>query len=106
MATFDTIKSERTILKVDKKEAPVLAPYFQAEMERASATYEKKYKFKLDTPIQVEVYPNHTDFEVRTMGLPGLGALGCDVRGTWSRWTRRTAANLATSTGPRRCGMK
>jgi hypothetical protein len=26
--------------------------------------------------VQVEVYPDHEDFAVRTMGLPGLGALG------------------------------
>jgi tetratricopeptide (TPR) repeat protein len=40
------------------------------------AVYERKYQFKLKSPIQVEVYPNHEDFAVRTMGLPGLGALG------------------------------
>jgi cellulose synthase operon protein C len=45
-------------------------------MERAMATYEKKYKTKLKGPVQVEVYPDHEDFAVRTMGLPGLGALG------------------------------
>jgi hypothetical protein len=26
--------------------------------------------------VQVEVYPDHEDFAVRTMGMPGLGALG------------------------------
>ena len=26
--------------------------------------------------MQVEVYPDHEDFAVRTMGMPGLGALG------------------------------
>jgi tetratricopeptide (TPR) repeat protein len=31
---------------------------------------------KLPGPVQVEVYPNHEDFAVRTMGMPGLGALG------------------------------
>ena len=45
-------------------------------MERAIATYEKKYKLKLDRPVQVEVYPDHEDFAVRTLGMPGLGALG------------------------------
>ena len=45
-------------------------------MKRALATYEKKYGLKLDRPVQVEVYPDHEDFAVRTMGMPGLGALG------------------------------
>ena len=40
------------------------------------ATYEKKYQMKLPGPVQVEVYPDHEDFAVRTMGMPGLGALG------------------------------
>ena len=31
---------------------------------------------KLDKPVQVEVYPDHEDFAVRTLGMPGLGALG------------------------------
>jgi hypothetical protein len=31
---------------------------------------------KLSGPVQLEVYPNHEDFAVRTMGMPGLGALG------------------------------
>jgi thioredoxin-like negative regulator of GroEL len=45
-------------------------------MKLAMATYEKKYKVHLPAPVQVEVYPNHEDFAVRTMGMPGLGALG------------------------------
>ena len=40
------------------------------------ATYDKKYQMKLPGPVQVEVYPDHEDFAVRTMGMPGLGALG------------------------------
>jgi Tfp pilus assembly protein PilF len=71
-----TFTTPTTILKLDKKEATLLRPYFQEELDRAMATYEKKYKYKITGPVQVEVYPNHPDFEVRTMGLPGLGALG------------------------------
>jgi tetratricopeptide (TPR) repeat protein len=73
---YVTFKTDNTILKLHKKEAELLHPYFESEMRRAIATYEKKYKMKLDKPVQVEVYPNHEDFAVRTMGLPGMGALG------------------------------
>jgi len=73
---FRTFTTPTTILKLNHKEADALRPYFQAEMQKAMAVYEKKYKFKLPKPVQVEVYPNHPDFEVRVMGLPGLGALG------------------------------
>jgi tetratricopeptide (TPR) repeat protein len=73
---FKTFKTKNTIVKVDSKEAELLRPYVEGELKRAIATYEKKYQLKLDTPVQVEVYPNHEDFAVRTLGMPGLGALG------------------------------
>lgn len=73
---FVTYKTDRTILRLHKKEAELLHPYFEAEMLRALYTYDKKYGITLDRPVQVEVYPDHEDFAVRTMGMPGLGALG------------------------------
>ena len=73
---FDTFEKPNFILKFNKKESAVLRPYFDAEMTRIMATYEKKYETKLKGPVQIEVYPDHEDFAVRTMGMPGLGALG------------------------------
>ncbi|MBZ5727732.1 MAG: tetratricopeptide repeat protein [Acidobacteriia bacterium] len=73
---FVTLRTDRAILKVHKKEADLLGPYFEAEMARVIAVYEKKYRMKLEHPVQVEVYPDHEDFAVRTLGMPGLGALG------------------------------
>jgi tetratricopeptide (TPR) repeat protein len=73
---FVTVKDDTTILKLQKKEADLLRPYFNAELKRIMTTYDKKYKMKLPSPVQVEVYPDHEDFAVRTMGMPGLGALG------------------------------
>ena len=73
---FETFRTPRTVLRLDKKEAALLRPYFQAELDRALDTYEKKYKTHITQPVQIEVYPNHEDFAVRTMGMPGLGALG------------------------------
>ncbi len=73
---FVTYKDDSTILRLRKNEAELLHPYFEAELHRILSTYEKKYKMKLSAPVQVEVYPDHEDFAVRTMGMPGLGALG------------------------------
>jgi tetratricopeptide (TPR) repeat protein len=73
---FVTFTTPTTILKLHKNEAALLRPYFQSEMDRAIATYQKKYRLKLEKPVQVEVYPDHEDFAVRTLGMPGLGALG------------------------------
>jgi tetratricopeptide (TPR) repeat protein len=73
---FVTYKENGTILRLRKNEAELLHPYYEAELQRIIATYDKKYKMKLTGPVQVEVYPDHEDFAVRTMGMPGLGALG------------------------------
>jgi tetratricopeptide (TPR) repeat protein len=75
-AKFDTFKTPTTILKIQKKESALVRPYLQAELDKIIATYEKKYKYHLTVPVQVEAYPDHEDFAVRTMGMPGLGALG------------------------------
>ena len=73
---FVTLRTDNTILRLHKNEADILRPYFETEMKRAMAAYDKKYKMHLNGPVQVEVYPDHEDFAVRTMGMPGLGALG------------------------------
>ena len=73
---FEIVRDDSTILKLDKAEVALLQPYLQAELRTILVTYEKKYGIKLSKPVQVEMYPNHEDFAVRTMGMPGLGALG------------------------------
>jgi tetratricopeptide (TPR) repeat protein len=73
---FVVFKDDTTIIKLNKKEADLLHPYVEEILKRAMATYEKKYKMTLPGPVQVEVYPDHEDFAVRTTGMPGLGALG------------------------------
>ncbi len=73
---YETFTTPTTVLRLDKKEAALLRPYFQAELDRAIATYEKKYKFNRHVRCSSRSIPNHEDFAVRTMGMPGLGALG------------------------------
>ena len=73
---FVTFKTDNTIVKLHKKEAELLRLYFEEELRRAIKVYEGKYKIKLPREVQLEVYPDHEDFAVRTMGMPGLGALG------------------------------
>ncbi|MFB3828622.1 MAG: tetratricopeptide repeat protein [Bryobacteraceae bacterium] len=73
---YETFRTPQTVVRLHKKEAALLRPYIEPELQRAIAVYEKKYGFKLKRPVQVEVYPDHEDFAVRTLGMPGLGALG------------------------------
>jgi tetratricopeptide (TPR) repeat protein len=73
---FITTKDETTILRMRNSESELLRPYFEEQLHKSIATYSAKYKMKLGAPVQLEVYPDHEDFAVRTMGMPGLGALG------------------------------
>ena len=73
---FVSFNSDRATVRLHKKEAEILRPYFETEVSRVMAVYDKKYNHKLQSKVQLEVYPDHEDFAVRTMGMPGLGALG------------------------------
>ncbi|HEX3685487.1 MAG TPA: tetratricopeptide repeat protein [Bryobacteraceae bacterium] len=72
---YETFKTPTTQLVLNKKEAALLRPYIEPELQRAIATYQRKYKMTLPGPVRLEVYPNHEDFVVRTLGLPGQGGL-------------------------------
>ena len=54
----------------------MLAPYAADLLEEAAAKLTAKYRFTPKGPVVVELFPNHEDFAVRALGLPGLGALG------------------------------
>lgn len=77
VGNFQTFKSGSTEIVLDKTEASLLYPYFEPELKKAIATYERKYQMKLPGPVRLEVYPNSADFLVRTIGLPAqVGLLG------------------------------
>jgi len=73
---FDVITTEHFRIKLNKKESAALKPYVADLLEKAYKTLSAKYGFTPEGPIGFEMYPNHEDFAVRTLGLPGLGALG------------------------------
>ncbi|HEX9728922.1 MAG TPA: tetratricopeptide repeat protein [Gemmatimonadales bacterium] len=61
---------------VDGKESALLTPYLTEVAESAYDSLAARYGYRPATPIRVEVFPDHVDFSVRTVGLVGLGALG------------------------------
>ena len=75
MKEYETFTTSSTQLVLNQKESALLRPYIEPELQRAITTYERKYKLKLSVPVRLEVYPNHDDFAVRTLGLPGQGGL-------------------------------
>jgi tetratricopeptide (TPR) repeat protein len=73
---FVAFKCNEGVIRLHKRDADLLTSYFQAELSRAVRAYERKYKMRLERPVELQVYPDHEDFAVRTLGMPGLGALG------------------------------
>ena len=68
--------SVQAIYRLDKDESELLLPYVRDLTNRAIAEFTRKYGFELKSPVRVEFYPNHDDFAVRTMAMPGIGLLG------------------------------
>ncbi len=76
LAEYPTINRGSFIIRASAKENPAITPYAGGLLDEALKTLSAKYKFTPRAPITVEIYENHEDFAVRTLGLPGLGALG------------------------------
>lgn len=76
LAEYPSTNHGSFLLRASTKETPSVTPYAGALLDEALQTLSAKYKFTPRTPITVEIYENHEDFAVRTLGLPGLGALG------------------------------
>jgi len=64
------------LIKSAPAETQTLALYAAELLEEAHKKLTTKYRFTPRAPISVEMFPNHDDFAVRSLGLPGLGALG------------------------------
>jgi len=61
---------------MDAKESALLGLYAPDLAEEAYETMAARYGIRPAGPIRVEIFSNHADFSVRTVGLAGLGALG------------------------------
>jgi hypothetical protein len=72
--TFQATKNFRIRYHNDEKAA--LARYLEPTMERAFADMVRRYGFTPKTPVTLELYADKTDYAVRTVGLPDIGALG------------------------------
>ncbi len=74
---FEVFEEGDIILKLHPEEAPVLKDLAMPLAQEALRTMSQRYRFKPEGPILIEIFPQHDDFAVRTLGLPGMiGALG------------------------------
>jgi tetratricopeptide (TPR) repeat protein len=73
---FERFETPHFEVKIEKKESGALKPYVSDLLERAYKTLTAKYNFTPQGPLSFEMFADHADFEVRAVGLTGLGALG------------------------------
>ena len=76
MSTFKETRRDPFIIKTAAAESAILSGYAANLLEEAQSKLTAKYHFTPKGPISIEIFPNHEDFAVRTLGIPGLGALG------------------------------
>jgi cellulose synthase operon protein C len=76
MQDFRVTKRGSFVIKTSEQESDVLTSYAGNLLDEAAAKLTAKYRFTPKGPVIVELFQNHEDFAVRTLGIPGLGALG------------------------------
>jgi tetratricopeptide (TPR) repeat protein len=64
------------LIKCAPQDSSAVSKYAADLLDEAHKKLSEKYHFTPQGPIVVEIFPNHEDFAVRSLGLPGLGALG------------------------------
>jgi len=73
---FKTYHIPGYTVRIHRREAAYAKPYVFRLLRRARTEMQKRYGLTLDEPTLVEIFEDHRDFSVRTVGMQGLGALG------------------------------
>lgn len=74
---YATIERGAFVLKLPRDEEAILAEDALSLLEEELEKYEDLYKVRLERPVLVQIFANHDDFMVRSVGLPGnLGYMG------------------------------
>jgi tetratricopeptide (TPR) repeat protein len=73
---YEETRTEHFRILVHVKESALLAPYAAELAEEAYGKLADRYRYRPDGAVRIEIYPDHADFSVRTVGLAGLAGLG------------------------------
>ena len=72
---FETRTTEHFTVRMHSSDVDILWPYLKPLLEESWTTLTAKYDFTPQGPILIELFPDYTDFSVRTSGLPDIGHL-------------------------------
>jgi len=73
---FQTTETSRFKIVAPPEESALLTTYLIPLLDEAYDSLSKRYGYTPRGPVRIELYRQHADFSVRTMGIAGLGALG------------------------------
>jgi tetratricopeptide (TPR) repeat protein len=71
-----TIRVGRFEFVLDSADAELLPVYLTPLAEEAFDSLSRRYDYRPAGPVRIELFRSKADFSVRTVGLPGFGALG------------------------------
>lgn len=71
-----TIRVGRFEFVLDSADAELLPVYLAPLAEEAFDSLARRYGYRPEGPVRIELFRSKADFSVRTVGLPGFGALG------------------------------
>ncbi|MFQ5844170.1 MAG: tetratricopeptide repeat protein [Planctomycetota bacterium] len=74
--TMTEHRTDHFVVRMDPSEHELLAPFLPPLLEECWADMVERYGFTPRAPVLVEVFSDADDFSVRTLGLPGIPALG------------------------------
>jgi tetratricopeptide (TPR) repeat protein len=76
MPKFKTIQTDEFVIRMPLAEWHVMQHYLPEFLREAHDTLTKKYGIEVSTPTYADSFDNDADFSVRSVGTPGLPALG------------------------------
>ncbi|MDH3591320.1 MAG: tetratricopeptide repeat protein [Planctomycetota bacterium] len=74
--TMTTYKTENFVFRFDPAEHEIMKLFLPPLLEECWTDMVKRYKFTPRRPVLVETFRKADDFSVRTLGIPGIPALG------------------------------
>ncbi len=73
---YELITSGRFEIVLHRDEKALLGEYIEAIAAEAYREFSERYQHQPESTVRIELYPEHADFSVRTVGLAGVGLLG------------------------------
>jgi tetratricopeptide (TPR) repeat protein len=70
LAEFDTLTRGQLMVRMDRREATLYGDRVLELLDRANRLLAEKYEVTLGEPVIIEIFPDQSDFAVRTFGMP------------------------------------